>query len=215
MKDKMQKILFVVVGVVVFSVAGFARGDLANRVNAIISQKSQKKVEFGICIVKADSGKNVYRHNANRAMIPASNMKVIVTAVALKYLGADFEYKTRVGLRGETLVVIGSGDPLLGDKKTDEKYHRSAGWIFKDISEKLKGRGVRQVEDIIIDSSVFDDKRVNENWPVAQLNRWYAAEVSGLNYNDNCIDITVSNEGGRAVVSFEPKTDYSPYRITL
>ena len=44
----------------------------------------------------------------------ASNMKIITTAAALKFLGSDYDYKTQIGLSGEALVVIGSGDPLLG-----------------------------------------------------------------------------------------------------
>jgi len=41
-------------------------------------------------------------------------MKIITTAAALKFLGPDYNYKTQIGLCGEVLVVIGSGDPLLG-----------------------------------------------------------------------------------------------------
>ena len=74
-------------------------------------------------------------------MIPASNMKIITTAAAITYLGADYEYKTKVGLYGNTLVIIGSGDPLLGDEQIDNKYDREKGWIFKDIVQELKDDG--------------------------------------------------------------------------
>jgi len=186
----------------------FAKADLSKRVNGIISQSSHKKVQFSIHIVKADSGETVYRHNANRPMLPASNMKVIITAAALKYLGPDYEYKTQVGLCGDTLVVIGSGDPLLGDKVTDAKYGRKTGWIFENIAASLKRNGRTVIRDIIVDSSVFDDERVHPNWPKKELNRWYACEVSGLNFNGNCIDITTKNIGDKAIVSIEPQTSY-------
>ena len=104
--------------------AGVSSADLAKQIDGIISQSSQKKVQFSIHIVKADSGKTVYSHNAGKALSPASNMKIITTAAALKYLGPDYEYKTKVGLWGDTLVITGSGDPLLGDKITDAKYSR-------------------------------------------------------------------------------------------
>jgi hypothetical protein len=55
------------------------------------------------------------------------------TAAAAKYLGPRFEYKTSVGLCA-TLVVIGSGDPLLGDQETDDRYGRAAGWIVEKIA---------------------------------------------------------------------------------
>ena len=71
----------------VSSIAGLATADLAKRIGAIISQPSQKNVEFSIRIVSADSGRAVYRHNAYKALVPASNTKIIIAAAALEYLG--------------------------------------------------------------------------------------------------------------------------------
>ena len=206
MKTQMKKLLFVVV----FSLclAAFAKADLAKRVDAIISRPSLKKVQFSIHIVKADSGKTVYSHNSREALVPASNMKIITSASALKFLGADYKYKTRVGLCDDTLVVIGSGDPLLGDKVTDEKYGRKEGWIFQDIIAALKRKRITTIKDIIVDSGVFDDQRVHPGWPKKELNKPYACEVSGLNFNGNCIDISAKKTGKRVLVSIEPQTAF-------
>jgi D-alanyl-D-alanine carboxypeptidase/D-alanyl-D-alanine-endopeptidase (penicillin-binding protein 4) len=181
---------------------------LTERIDGIINQSSQKDVQYAIVIAKADSGEVVYSHNAKEAMVPASNMKVIVTAAALKYLGPDYEFKTKVGLCGDTLVVTGSGDPLLGDKVTDAKYLREPGWIFKDITAALKQNNKTIIKDIIVDSSIFDKERVHPNWSKKELNRWYACEVSGLNFNDNCIAVTVKNIGGKVTVDIEPETSF-------
>ena len=206
MKTQMKKLLFAVV----FSLclAAFAKADLAKRVDAIISQPSLKKVQFSVHIVKADSGRTVYSHNSREALVPASNMKVITSAAALKFLGADYEYKTKVGFCDDTLVVIGSGDPLLGDKVTDDKYGRKVGWIFEDIIAALKRKRITTIEDIIVDSSVFDDQRVHPGWPKKELNKPYACEVSGLNFNGNCIDISAKKTGKRVLVSIEPQTAF-------
>jgi len=141
-------------------------------------------------------------------MIPASNMKLITTAAALHYLGPRFTYITKFGLSGNTLIVIGSGDPLLGDRKTDAEYGRDPDWIFNHLAAALTAKGVRTIQDIIIDTTVFDDQRVHPNWPRDQLHRWYACEVSGLNFNTNCIAITVENRNGRIVISLDPPTRY-------
>jgi len=182
--------------------------DVAGRINAVLNKAAQKGVRFAVQVVKADSGKSIYTRNAASPMLPASNMKIIVTAAALKLLGADYQYNTKVGLCGDTLVVIGSGDPLLGDEVTDKKHGRKKGWIFADIAEKLKVAGITTVRDIIIDSTVFDDSRVHPNWPADQLNQWYACEVSGLNFNDNCIAITTKNVSGRVEVIVQPRTNF-------
>ena len=206
MKKLTKKLLFSIIFALWF--VGPAKADLAQRINEIISQPSQKKVKFSIRIVKADTGNAVYEKNAKSSLIPASNMKIITTAAALKYLGADFEYKTRVGLIDNTLVVIGSGDPLLGDEKTDSGYGREEGWIFEKIEQLLREKQIDTIEDIIIDSGVFDNQLVNPNWPRDQLNRWYACEVSGVNYNDNCILLTAKNVGGRVELYIEPETSF-------
>jgi len=188
--------------------AGLGRADLAGRINAIISQPSQKNVQFSIHVVKADSGQTIYSHNATEPLIPASNMKIIVSAAALRYLGPDYVYKTQVGLVGDTLVIVGSGDPLLGDATTDAKYNREQDWIFKDIVAALKHRGLTAINNIAVDTSVFDDQRVHPSWPRKELNRWYACEVSGLNFNDNCVQLTVKNISGQVTVLIEPQTSY-------
>jgi D-alanyl-D-alanine carboxypeptidase/D-alanyl-D-alanine-endopeptidase (penicillin-binding protein 4) len=40
------------------------------------------------------------------------------------------------------------------------------------------------------------------------LNKWYACEVSGLNFNDNCVKISTKNIGGKIDVFIEPQTSF-------
>jgi D-alanyl-D-alanine carboxypeptidase/D-alanyl-D-alanine-endopeptidase (penicillin-binding protein 4) len=206
MKNRMIKLLIaVLLGI---CLPNSVLADLAKQIDGIINQTSQKKVQFSIHIIKAHNSETIYSHNATTPLVPASNMKIITTAAALEYLGPDFKYETKVGLSGDILVIIASGDPLLGDKATDAKHNREDGWIFKDITAVLKQNGIKTIKDIIVDTSVFDDQRVHPSWPVKDLNRWYACEVSGLNYNDNCIEVTVKNNDGKISISFEPETDF-------
>jgi D-alanyl-D-alanine carboxypeptidase/D-alanyl-D-alanine-endopeptidase (penicillin-binding protein 4) len=185
-----------------------AKANLSKRVNAILSQPSQKKVRFSIHIVKADSGRTVYSHKATEPMIPASNMKIITSAAAVKFLGPDYRYKTKIGICDDTLVVIGSGDPLLGDKDTDAKYSRKNNWIFQNITAALKKNGVKEIKDIIVDSGIFDDQRVHPTWSKKDLNKPFACEVSGLNFNGNCIHISAKKFGKRVTVYIEPQTKF-------
>jgi len=186
--------------------SGVAAAGLAGRIDEIVEKR--KGGAHSIRVVRADSGTTVYSHRADRALIPASNMKLITTAAALEYLGADFEYTTRVGLCDNTLVVIGSGDPLLGDKEMDAKYGRQDGWIFERIAQALQDKGIQEINDIIVDTTVFDDERVHPSWPAKDHNRWYACEVSGLNYNGNCIEVIANRLGNSVAVSVEPRTNF-------
>ena len=182
--------------------------SLVERINNIINQPSQTKVQFSICVAEANTGQIVYKCNETKPMLPASNMKVIITAASLKYLGPDYQYKTQIGLCGDTLIVLGSGDPLLGDKITDAEHNRKPGWLFEEIAAALKQNNIATVNDIVIDSTIFDDQRVHPNWPKKELNRWYACEVTGLNFNANCMDIGAENINGKTAVFFEPQTNF-------
>ncbi|HSV98942.1 MAG TPA: D-alanyl-D-alanine carboxypeptidase/D-alanyl-D-alanine-endopeptidase [Sedimentisphaerales bacterium] len=183
-----------------------ASAALTERIHKVADP--QKFSEYSINIVEPGSGAVIYSHDAHKPLIPASNMKLVSTAAALKYLGPDFEYKTRVGLSNGTIVVIGSGDPILGDRDTDAKYDRPSGWAFEKIAQALRERGVTEVNDIIVDTTVFDDERVHPSWEPADLNRAFAAEVCGLNYNLNCIELTGVNLGGSVTLQVEPRTSF-------
>ncbi len=112
--------------------------SLTAAINRIISDKSQKNAVFGIKIINADTGTVLYGKNPDEPLIPASNMKLITSYCALQYLGPEFRYQTIVGLDKGNLVIIGSGDPLLGDLDTDQKIGRQQNWVFDEIIKKLK-----------------------------------------------------------------------------
>jgi serine-type D-Ala-D-Ala carboxypeptidase/endopeptidase (penicillin-binding protein 4) len=185
-----------------------AAAYMAERIKDVITQPIKQKVQFSIHVVNPKDGNTVFDYDAKKRLVPASNMKAVTTAAALHYLGADFKYKTIVGLRGKTLVIIGSGDPLLGDPVTDDRYKREKNWIFKQIAQALRQAGVTSIENIVIDSGVFEDRPTHPNWPAAELNRWYACEVSGLNFNANCVNIIAKNVDGKIELRIEPPTNY-------
>ena len=188
--------------------AGVTSAELTQRIDAIVATQSQAKVRIGVQVIDPVSGSIIYSRSASTPMTPASNMKLITTAAALKYLGPDYLYQTRVGLIGSTLAVIGSGDPLLGDKSTTEKLSIDSRWMLKDIAQQLRNGNVSTISDIVVDSSVFDDERVHPEWSRDELNRWYACEVSGLNYNDNCIEIIAETIGSKVQLTLDPQTAY-------
>ncbi|MCK4752669.1 MAG: D-alanyl-D-alanine carboxypeptidase/D-alanyl-D-alanine-endopeptidase [Planctomycetes bacterium] len=193
MESKTKKLLFAVL--ITICIFGSANADLTNQIDSIIRRPSQKKTEFSVHVINADSGKTVYSRNATKPFVPASNMKIITSAAAVKYLGADFKYETKIGLINDTLVIIGSGDPLFNNK-------------LDDIAAALKQQNITAIKDIVIDTSIFDDQRINPSWPKKELNRHYACEVSGLNYNSNCVSVAATTVKGKVRLAVEPQTQY-------
>jgi len=185
-----------------------AAASLSDRISNIINDKAQKTARFTIKIVDASSARTLYTLNSEEPMAPASNMKIISSGAAMHYLGADYRFVTRVGIIDNSLVVIGGGDPLLGDWLTDQRHGRSPGWLLDDIVYALQENKKTKLDEIIIDWHVFDNNRVCKNWPAEQLNQSFACEVSGLNYNRNCIKISARRSGSKAVVTLDPATRY-------
>jgi serine-type D-Ala-D-Ala carboxypeptidase/endopeptidase (penicillin-binding protein 4) len=182
--------------------------DLNRRIDGIFGKSSLRKVLFSAQIIDLDTGASVYEKNSHLLLMPASNMKIVTSAAALEYLGRDFSFVTRVDLCGDTLVIKGSGDPLLGDKETEARNGRRVCPFITEITSRLRELEVVSVSDILIDTSIFDNQRVHPSWPPEQLHQKYACEVSGLNYNGNCVDISAINRNGKAVLTAEPPTDY-------
>lgn len=185
-----------------------AMASVSSRIKSILYRKNLKNVDFGIEIVDASNGKVVYEKNSSKQYIPASNMKVVTSAAALEFLGSDYQFKTTLAMLGDKLIVIGGGDPLLCDSINDAKHGRGKYWIFNDIIETLKSKGIKSVGDVVIDSTFFDNSRVHPSWSRDELNRSYACEVSGLNFNANCVSINVKRSGSVARVSVTPPTKY-------
>jgi D-alanyl-D-alanine carboxypeptidase/D-alanyl-D-alanine-endopeptidase (penicillin-binding protein 4) len=207
MKRNLKKLLIIALLVCVCNNA-VVFGNLARSINSIINKSLQQKVVFSIHVVEAKSSKTIYEYQGHKALIPASNMKIITTAAALEYLGPDYEYITEIFLADDTLVIIGSGDPLLGDSITDTQNGKTSGWIFDEIETALKSSNNENIKNIIVDTSIFDDQLVHSSWPQKDLNHWYACEVSGLNFNSNCIEITATNNSGRINLTMEPNTSF-------
>lgn len=191
-----------------------AAGNLKSDLDSIVGRSSLKTVRMSVQVMKADTGDIVFQHNATTPLMPASNMKVITTAAALDVLGSDFQYVTRVSM-GSTpggapmLVITGCGDPLLGDRVIDEEHSKPACWVLDDIVRAVKATGKTSISVMIVDSTIFDDIRVCPNWPTNQLNKWYEAEVCGLNFYTNCVEVTARDKGGaKADLVMQPATNY-------
>ena len=92
---------------------------LDQRVGAVLRSTGMTGPSTGIAVVDVETGQLIYRRNAWRKLMPASNEKLYTTVAALRALGPGFRYITRVagaGTRdGKTwngnLHLVGSGDP--------------------------------------------------------------------------------------------------------
>ncbi len=160
---------------------------LQKKLDKLLKNKDVYPWKVSVLAAEAATGREIFASRETRKLIPASNMKLVVTAAALSKWGSDHKFGTLLARRGNDIVVIGSGDPGFADPDLNVKYKRDPTSVFRDWAGILKKAGLSKVGDIIIDDSVFDSKFVHPDWPVKQLNRKYTPPTGGLNLWENWV----------------------------
>ena len=194
---------------------------LAKRLDTRLDAKPFDRQLWGVAVLD-EKGKLLYGRNAERMFIPASNTKLVVSAVASALLAPDFTVHTSLYATGPVvdgvlqgdLVLYGRGDPSFShrcyatDTLQSGACDRDPMLRMRALADTLVARGVRRVAgNVVGDGSYFDGAIVHPGWEGYDLNWWYAAPVSGLGFNDNAIDISYTpsgTEGEPAALAFAP-----------
>lgn len=186
---------------------------LAPRLDALMSKAARAQV--GLLVSHAESADVWYARNADAPLKPASVMKLLTTAAALQRFGPDFVFQTELFLAGDELLVLGGGDPGLGDERLDDKYGRTLDGLMASWVEALTRRGVSRISRLVLDDHVFDHEFRHPDWPVDQGDRWYQAPVGGLNLNGNCLDAAVRVSGEQIELKMRPELPESFLHTSL
>jgi D-alanyl-D-alanine carboxypeptidase/D-alanyl-D-alanine-endopeptidase (penicillin-binding protein 4) len=197
-----------------------AQKDLAQRIDARLNRVPFNRQLWGIALVD-ENGRLIYGQNESRMFIPASNTKLIVSAVAAARLPPEWRAKTSVyggpvigGVLQGDLVLYGRGDPTM-DRRCYATDSTLAGVCdvdpfvrLRQLADALRAKGVRAVAgDVVGDGSYFEPTLIHPNWEAFDLNWWYAAPVSGLGFHDNSVDFDWQPGpavGAPALISMSP-----------
>jgi D-alanyl-D-alanine carboxypeptidase/D-alanyl-D-alanine-endopeptidase (penicillin-binding protein 4) len=150
----------------------------------------------------------LYAHDATRPLGPASNCKLLTTAAAFEKYGPAATFKTCLYQVGPDLVLMGGGDPGLGDTKICAAAGETPTTAFEQWAARLKAAGITAYRNLIVDDRIFDHVWTNPNWPADQTLDWYSAPVGGLNFNANCLDWTPKLTPQGVGVDLMPLTSY-------
>ncbi len=184
---------------------------LDDRLDAILHRHGGSGAIVSARFLDAGSGSLIYETpNADYPFKPASNMKLLVSAAALDFYGPGHVFKTYLALDGEDLWIIGTGDPGTGDPKIAKQRDALPTTMLDEWANALVAKGITEIKgDLVYDDRVLDEVRTHPSWWPDNLLHWYAAPVTGLAFNDNCVDITVTpdSEGNPATVAVMPPVD--------
>src|SRR5690349_1433063 len=79
--------------------APVTRAALTRMIDSMVSAPEFRTALWGVLIVDPASHDTLYRHNAEKLFIPASNEKIVTSTVALEQLGPDYRFRTSVAAR--------------------------------------------------------------------------------------------------------------------
>ena len=169
---------------------------LKKKINKLIV-KSDLGATMGISVVSLKTGKPIYELNSEKLLMPASNNKLFTCAAALDFLGKDFFFFTNVLKQDDNAILQGGGDPDLTIKDLD-----SLAYV---VSKKID-----IIDTLFLDDTFLDSVYFGNGWMWDEGPWWYAAPVSALSVNDNCIDFYVQpgKEGQNAIINYFPNTRY-------
>lgn len=188
---------------------------LGTALDAIFADTGFAHAHWGVLVRSADTGETLYRRNAEKLFVPASNMKILTGAAVLEGLGPDFRYRTdfltagqvRNGVLQGALVVRGSGDPTLSTRFGDDARRVMLAW-----ADSLRARGITRIAGSIVGvDSAFADAHLGAGWAWDDLDADYASEFGALQFNEGVIDVRVfpsRDVGNPGVVVLDPATQY-------
>lgn len=167
-----------------------AAKDFQNTLDEVLGARCLDEAQTGVSIVALPSGKNIYSYHADTPLLPASTLKTVTTAAALRYLSPEYRFiteflysGTRQGnaIQGDLIVKAG-GDPKL----TLENL-----W---QIAQHLRGIGIQQITGkLLIDNQFFDNLTQAPAWGEDESSQWaYDARLSAFAVNFNTLAIHVA-----------------------
>ncbi len=182
------------------------------KIDSLQKTENLQNGQLGLSIKKCKNFQTVFEYNSNKALKPASTLKLITTSTALAILGEKYSYQTFLeysgAIRNDTLFgniyIRGTGDPTLGSWRFPEKPKFEI--LFEKWAGEIKKLGVKVIAgNVIANSSYFMGNPIPDSWVWGDIGNYYGAGSFGLNINENQYRAsfnTMAKSGEVATISF-------------
>jgi len=142
-------------------------------------------------VVDLQTGSAVYNHYAYSALKPASTMKAITAALALRLYGADHRFPTWVlaGPTSDSVVVKAGGDPMLSRSFLRILAARTATALADAVPAGDTSATYRRT--VYVDDSLFGDPTRPPGWNSTEWNKVRAFLLDRQRTSDSTADVGV------------------------
>jgi D-alanyl-D-alanine carboxypeptidase/D-alanyl-D-alanine-endopeptidase (penicillin-binding protein 4) len=176
------------------------------RAEALLGTGQASKGAWGLLIVDEKSGETLYEQNADKYFVPASNLKLFTTALALAKLGPDYRFRTTLETQGTLsaegtltgdVILVGRGDPNLSNRKfpfeLKEEFDGPAEKVLAALADALVAKGVKEISgDVVGNDSYFPRERYPSGWEIDDMVWQYGAAISAIVVDDNTATLTLT-----------------------
>ncbi|MBQ9476865.1 MAG: D-alanyl-D-alanine carboxypeptidase/D-alanyl-D-alanine-endopeptidase [Bacteroidales bacterium] len=193
----MRKLILLLALLLSLAASAQPRSAVRTRLDSIAALEPLRSSVLGVLAVRMN-GDTLADLASTTRLVPASNVKLLTTGLALHVLGPDFRYETRLCSRGDMLdgvlhgdlYIVGTGDPTLAAGYAE---NIPADSLFADWKRILERAGVREITGRIIgDDRWFDGEAMNGDWSLEDLGAYYGSSPTGLNFFENIQTVSVA-----------------------
>jgi len=186
--------------------AGTADTRLLQSLERLVACPDLAGGRVGVVVVDAATGAVAAEHAADLGFAPASNQKLVTSAVALQSLGPRHRMATELLLRGEVrdgvlrgdLVLRGFGDPTFAQEEV------APGRVDR-LVQAVRECGITSVEGRVLgDGSWQGDESLGLGWQWDYLDEDYAAPFGGLVCAGNVYTVRVKPGASGPEIAIEP-----------
>lgn len=187
--------------------AATSYSSLKSKINSIMTDSRMKNATTSVTVRKASTGEVVYEYYADKAVTPASTMKLLTGAAALETLGENYQFSTSVltngklekGILNGNLYLQGKGDPTLLKTHLD------------NFAATLAKKGIKKVNgNLVGDDTWYDKVRLSAGILAEDEPYYYAAPISALTLSPNG-----DYDAGSVIVSARPSKNGRATSVTL
>ena len=169
------------------------RRELRHVIDSMLAAPEVRHARWGVLIVDPDRGDTLYSRDAGKLFVPASNQKILTSAVSLDALGPEHRFRTivlgdvRDGVVTGHLAVAGRGDPSVSDHMSGD-----AMLPLRAVAEALAQRGITRIRGTVVPAgNAFPDANAGFGWQLEDFESAYGAVVDELLFNEGFSEIHV------------------------
>jgi len=152
-----------------------------------------KTAGFAFYAVDVNSNQVIAQFNMDKALKPASTLKLVSTATVLELLGPEYQFETSLEYTGEIdtinnvlhgdIIIKGGGDPSLGSRYFESTKEKQ---FLVDWADAISDLGIDSISgSVIADARVFSWDIVPPTWSWIDMGNYYGAGPNGLTVYDN------------------------------